>query len=77
MDCVSLDLKFSDFMQFLERNSSSGMELQMICPVYGIPLPYIIIESGSSAALKVKVEFSLKSSKDLIRYVLKAREPPH
>jgi hypothetical protein len=77
MDSVSLDLKFLDFIQFLERYSSSDMELQMICPVYGIPLPYIIIESRSSTALSVKVEFSLKSSKDLIRYVLRAREPPH
>ncbi|KAL2041527.1 hypothetical protein N7G274_005909 [Stereocaulon virgatum] len=43
-----LDLKLSDLLIFLQQYEASCPNLQMICPVLGVPLPSIIVRQDSS-----------------------------
>jgi hypothetical protein len=74
---IPLDLKFSDLINFLQEHQPSCPNLQMRCPLYGMPSPSIEIKSQSAAGLNVKIDFSLQSCEALIRFVLAAAEPSH
>ena len=68
-----LDLKITDLLSFLHQYEASCPNLQMTCPLYGIPLPSIDIELDSSLGLSAKIEFSLRSSEALVNYMLVSR----
>ena len=68
-----LDLKITDLLQFLHQYEASCPNLQMTCPLFGIPLPSIDIELDSSLGLSVKIELSLRSSEALVKYMLVSR----
>jgi len=74
-DSVALRLKLSKLLEFLQGQTPDDPELQMICPLLGIPLPHINIQSVSAAGVNVRIELSLKSSEALIRFVLRADDP--
>jgi len=68
-----LDLKIADLLNFLQQYQTSCPNLQMICPLSGVPLPSIDIKLESSVGLSAKIEFSLGLSKALMQYVLASR----
>lgn len=72
---VFLELKRSSLLKFIDNQSLDDQVLPMICPLYGIPLPYVEIKTQSG--FYVKIEFSLKSCEALVRQVLAANEPLH
>jgi len=64
------DLKITDLLSFLQKYQASCPDLQTICPLFEIPFPSIDFKLDSSIGLSVKIEFSLRSSKALMQYVL-------
>lgn len=68
-----LDLKITVLLSFLEQYQASCPDLQMICPLSGVPSPFIEIKSDSSLELDAKIEFSLQSSKTLMEYIFASR----
>lgn len=68
-----LDLKITDLLGFLHQYEASCPNLQMTCPLFGIPLPSIDIELDSSLKMSAKIEFSLPLSEALVRRMLVSR----
>ena len=68
-----LGLKITHLLGFLQQYEASCPDLQMICPLFGVPFPSIDVELDSSLGLSAKIEFSLRSSKALMQYVLASR----
>jgi len=67
-----LDLKLSDLLSFLQQHETSCPNLQMMCPVLGVPLPSITIGLNSLDGY-AKVELSLRTSEALMKHMLGSR----
>ncbi len=66
---VVLDLKLTDFLDFLRTHEATCPNIQMICPVLGVPLPSININLNTSIEYSANVQVSLRLSEALIQYV--------
>jgi hypothetical protein len=64
-----LHLTFPLLIQYLQQHEDGLCDLQMICPWRGVPLPSIELALGSSMNARIKIELSLESSEELIRFV--------
>jgi hypothetical protein len=68
-----LYLSLVDFLSFMQKHQQICPNLQMTCPVSGVPLPSIDIQFGSTPELSVKVTFSLRLCEKLIQHVMEGR----
>lgn len=72
--CASVvDLKIRDLLSFLQQYQTSCPSLQMVCPLFGVPLPSIDIEMDPSAGLSAKIEFSLQLTQTFMKDILASR----
>ncbi len=68
-----LNLKLSDLLDFLQQHETSSPNLQMMCPVFGEPLPSITIGLDSLDGYNAKIELSLRMSEALMKNMLGSR----
>jgi len=68
-----LDLKITDLLSFLHQYQANCPNLQMICPLFGVPLPYIDIKLDSSPESSARIELSLRLSEALVKHMLASR----
>ena len=64
-----LDLKLEDLDSFLQVHQKDYPHLQIICPFYGVPLPFIDIHF-ESLELSGRLEFSRQLGTMFIQYVM-------
>jgi hypothetical protein len=67
-----MELKVEDFVAFLHDYHQGYPELRMICPFFGIPLPFIQIQF-EGYELNAKIEFSPQLSAIFIQYITKRK----
>lgn len=70
---MALDLTMTDLLRFLQQYQVNCPNLQMICPLSGVPLPYIIIDLDQSLEMKATMEFTLQLGRALVKYMLASR----
>jgi len=70
---MALDLKITDLLSFLQRYQASCPNLRMICPLSGVPLPYININMDQSLEMRATMEFSLRLTEAFMKDILASR----
>jgi len=65
-----VDLNLADILAFLQKYHEVCPNLQMTCPVSGVPLPSIDIQFSSNQELSMKITFSVRLCERLIRHVM-------
>ena len=68
-----LPLNLTQLLNFLGRYQANCPKLQMNCPLFGVPLPYIDIDLDSSVGLNAKIEFSLRLTEAFMRDMFASR----
>jgi len=69
-----IDLTFMELLGFLGENQASSPRLQMICPLFGSPLPSIDIKLDLSMERTARIEFSIRAGEALIEYLRVSRD---
>jgi hypothetical protein len=70
---VTCDLVITDLLYFLQGYQASCPNLWMVCPLTGVPLPYIHIDLNPSTGLSAKIELSLRLAEAFISYKSRSR----
>jgi hypothetical protein len=74
LQSVSLNLQLRDLVAFLQRYQESNQQLQMECPFFGDPLPFIQFRLGQQADHQAKLEFSQPLATLFIQYIMNRGE---
>ncbi|PWY91881.1 hypothetical protein BO94DRAFT_583800 [Aspergillus sclerotioniger CBS 115572] len=63
-----------ELIEFLQQNQASSSVLQMVCPLFGSPLPSIDINIDVSSEKTARLELSLRASEALISHIRLSRD---
>jgi hypothetical protein len=69
-----VNLNLADILDFLQQYHQDCPNLQMACPISGVPLPSIDIQFTSNPELSMKITFSIRLCEWLIQHVMKERD---